>query len=215
MRAEQRLRESGSDWRAGVDALRPYVQKLWQRWPPEERRRFIRHARPYWEIHRHRAPPSVMNAVNALLTRGQLQVVAGRMQGGALMAEGVTVTVAPRRRNDLISLPPVAWVINCTGPESHARAAQPLIRQMLAEGVAAPDELGLGVRADAAGRLIAGDGYPHGRLYGLGPLLKGVLWETTAVPELRIQARDVANRVCTTLDHDGSRDSETSVRFAY
>src|SRR5690606_35425008 len=45
---------TGGDWRAVIDALRPFSSALWQQLPIEEKKRFLRHVRPYWEQHRHR-----------------------------------------------------------------------------------------------------------------------------------------------------------------
>ncbi|RST31850.1 hypothetical protein HMF7854_14145 [Sphingomonas ginkgonis] len=50
VRCETRLR----DWRSCVDALRPHSHALWQSLSEADRRRFLRHARPWWDIHRHR-----------------------------------------------------------------------------------------------------------------------------------------------------------------
>lgn len=40
--------------------------------------------------------------------------------------------------------------------------------------------------------LIAADGRAADGLYLVGPLRKGLLWENTAVPELRVEARRMA-----------------------
>jgi uncharacterized NAD(P)/FAD-binding protein YdhS len=55
---------AGGDWRSVIDGLRPQVQALWQALPLQEKRRFLRHLRPYWEVHRHRAAPPVMSALD-------------------------------------------------------------------------------------------------------------------------------------------------------
>jgi uncharacterized NAD(P)/FAD-binding protein YdhS len=47
------------DWRAVIDGLRPHVQDLWRRLPVRERARFLRHLRPYWDVHRHRTAPEI------------------------------------------------------------------------------------------------------------------------------------------------------------
>ena len=49
----------GYNWRSIIDALRPNLRHLWMRLPEAERRRFLRHVRPYWEVHRHRMAPKV------------------------------------------------------------------------------------------------------------------------------------------------------------
>jgi uncharacterized NAD(P)/FAD-binding protein YdhS len=58
------------------------------------------------------------------------------------------------------------------------------------------DPLALGFHADVEGALI-----PFGKreavdwIFTLGAPLKGVLWETTAVPEIRVQAEKLAERL--------------------
>jgi uncharacterized NAD(P)/FAD-binding protein YdhS len=49
-------------------------------------------------------------------------------------------------------------------------------------------------------------------LLALGPLLRGTLWETVAVPELRAQARRVAE---TLLDQPPAAVDETQVVIEY
>lgn len=49
-------REGG--WHAAVDALRPVTQDLWRGASIVDRARFLRHLRPYWDIHRHRVAPA-------------------------------------------------------------------------------------------------------------------------------------------------------------
>jgi len=43
-------------------------------------------------------------------------------------------------------------------------------------------------------------GSAAGRLFTLGNLRRGELWETTAIPELRVQARAIAERLARDLE---------------
>jgi uncharacterized NAD(P)/FAD-binding protein YdhS len=140
-----------------------------------------------------------MAAVDSLRTGGQLRLSAGRLLHCHDRADGVHVQI--QARDGLVrTLEPVDWVVNCTGPESHARTAQPLLRQLLTEGLACADPLGLGLVASGDGRIVGRDGHRRHGLYAIGPLLKGMLWETTAVPELRVQAQDLARRIAADLE---------------
>ena len=67
-----------TDWRSVVDAVRSGAQELWQRFSPDERQRFLRHLRPFWDAHCHRIPPAVANRIEALRASGQLRVEARR-----------------------------------------------------------------------------------------------------------------------------------------
>ncbi|HVG39102.1 MAG TPA: FAD/NAD(P)-binding protein, partial [Pyrinomonadaceae bacterium] len=84
--------EAGSNWRAAINNLRPLTQKIWQELDEEERRRFLRHARAYWEVHRHRMAPEIAAAVGAMVNSGQLKIHAGRLV--ALRQTGDWVEVA-------------------------------------------------------------------------------------------------------------------------
>ena len=101
-------------------------------------------------------------------------------------------------------------VLDCTGGRA---TAAPLVRTLVAQGIASLDALALGLRTNEHGALLAADGAPQERLYTLGPLRRGELYETTAVPEIRAQAQALAARI---LEHYGraSADSRGPPRSA-
>jgi uncharacterized NAD(P)/FAD-binding protein YdhS len=87
-------------------------------------------------------------------------------------------------------------LINCTGPAADVgRSNNPLLRSIVAEGIARADPLGLGLASDERFRLYSRDGALQRTLYALGPLARGREWELTAVPEIREQARLVARDI--------------------
>jgi uncharacterized NAD(P)/FAD-binding protein YdhS len=87
----------------------------------------------------------------------------------------------------------VARVINCTGPAcDYARLDLPLVVQMRRAGWLTPDPLHLGIDTADDGRLLDADGQPVDDLYTLGPLRRPALWESTAIPEIRQQAMELA-----------------------
>jgi uncharacterized NAD(P)/FAD-binding protein YdhS len=185
----------GVDWREVVTSLRADTPALWQSLPMHERRRFLQHLRPFWETHRHRAAPLIAQQVQAMIDAGQLQVMAGRVVG--LRAGSTDVEVRIRRRGtDGETCVRVARVINCTGPDTDlARVDEPLIADLRKRGVNRPDSLGLGLDTTPDGSIINANGRPCRRLWLVGPLRKGQLWENTAVPELRIEAERLARRL--------------------
>jgi uncharacterized NAD(P)/FAD-binding protein YdhS len=184
-------------WRPAVDSLRPVTAAVWQGLSGPERRRFLRHLRPWWDVHRHRIAPAVAAQIAALREQGRLEIVAGRVTE---VTAGEPLEVAIARRGGGSARYLVAGAVNCTGPEgSIARVADPLIRGLLASGAARPDSLGLGLDVDDQSRLIGGDGLPSGRLSALGPLTRGAFWEIVAVPDIRSQAQSVARRVAQTF----------------
>jgi uncharacterized NAD(P)/FAD-binding protein YdhS len=177
-------------WRAGVDSLRPHSIGLWRGFTPAERSRFLRHARPWWDVHRHRIAPPVAARIAALREKGQLEVLAGRVR-----QEGAEVAIALRGGGGEARRC-FAAAINCTGPEGAiARVEDPLVRQLLASGRARPDPLGAGLDVDEGSHLVGADGAPSPRLFAVGPLTRGAFWEIVAVPDIRNQVRDVARAI--------------------
>jgi uncharacterized NAD(P)/FAD-binding protein YdhS len=183
------------DWQSVFDSLRPLVARIWQSLPEPERRRFLRHVRPYWEVHRHRAAPQIAQSIAEQLSSGQIQLHAGRITDYQEEKYGVKVTYRDRKSGRANALQ-VDRVINCTGPEIDCRRLEsPFMSSLLAKGLARPDPLFLGLDVSLDGALISGDATTSQTLYAVGPARKGSLWESTAVPELREQIHKLAQHL--------------------
>jgi uncharacterized NAD(P)/FAD-binding protein YdhS len=186
-----RAEAEGNNWRAVIDSIRPMTQKIWHSLPIAEQRRFLRHVRPYWEIHRHRVAPQIGEQLYSELSNGQIQIHAGRITEYSEDEGGVTVQYRARVNGESAQLR-VDRVINCTGPEADfRRAGSPLLSDLLQQGLVCADSLSLGLEVDDDGALIADDGNASEILFTLGSSRKGMLWETTAVPEIRVQAKEL------------------------
>ncbi|HET6331019.1 MAG TPA: FAD/NAD(P)-binding protein [Holophagaceae bacterium] len=182
----------GDDWRSVIDGLRASTQDLWASWTTAQRSSFLRHARAYWDVHRHRTAPEVGSQVEALLASGVLQVHAGHIRSLRDATDGMEVQWTSRADGKLHTLQ-VARVINCTGPASdYGSLDQPLVSQLRRAGWLVPDALRLGVETDGDGRLVGKGGQPVPGLFTLGPLRRASLWESTAIPEIRGQAAALA-----------------------
>jgi uncharacterized NAD(P)/FAD-binding protein YdhS len=95
----------------------------------------------------------------------------------------------------------VARVINATGPSVDYRTwDDPLVRALFDRGWIRPGPLGFGLDATTEGAILDRDGRASTILTTLGPTLRGSLWETTAVPEIRAQAARLAMRILADLD---------------
>jgi uncharacterized NAD(P)/FAD-binding protein YdhS/predicted metal-dependent enzyme (double-stranded beta helix superfamily) len=185
----------GGDWRSVVDGLRPVAQTIWRSMPADERRRFVRHVASHWDAHRHRVAPEVDDVIQARLREGRLTAIPGRVLDSRPQGDGIALTIQRRGQSRTESLA-VHLVVNCTGPARDIRrTSSKLLRSLLADGLARPGPLALGLDVDDAGALIGADGRSDDRLYAIGPLLKDHLWETTAVRELRVQAAELARRL--------------------
>jgi len=192
-RVRARTREIG--WRSAVHELRSVTARLWAGAGLDERRRFLRHLRPWWDVHRHKIAPTVGATIEAMQADARLMVAAGKLV--SIEAEGGQAAVRFRARGgEAVETLRVARIVNCTGPEIDvARAGEPLLDALLADGMIRPDPLRIGVDVDADCRAIGADGRPSERLSVIGPVTRGAFWESVAVPDIRGQAERVARRI--------------------
>jgi len=189
-----------ADWREAVDSIRPETNRRWQALSCVEQRRFLRHLRPFWDTHRHRMAPQIGTAVDASLRDGSLEVLAGRAHGFRLLQDGrngVEVSIATRGGTETKALR-VERAINCTGPDTDlSRSTNPVLRNLVEQGWLQPDPHRMGALADARGALVPARGGWRPPLYALGPLRMGPLLESIAIPEIRVQARNLADLLAT------------------
>lgn len=185
----------GSVWPGFVNEMRSVAPTLWSRWDVAERRCFLRHVRPFWDVHRHRIAPQVHSRIERAIGRGQLRILRGRVAAVEPVTLERIARVTVRQQSGTQQLD-VSHIINCTGPESDTRRSlNPLLQNLVGDGLAKPDTLGLGFAVDRRSRLVAADGSAHRSLYALGSLTRGSRWEVTAVAEIRDQAIAVARRL--------------------
>lgn len=177
---------AGVPWQRVFDAARPEAARVWRGWSLASRRRFLRHLRNAWDVHRHRMAPRVADQLEALLAEGRLQLHAGRI-GGVDGAPGASRVRLVLRGGGEAVIEPVARIVNCTGPRSDFdRLEAPLYGHMRRAGLLQADELGLGLSTQRCA-VIGADGEPSTWLFALGGLTRPSLWEVTAVPEITAQ----------------------------
>jgi uncharacterized NAD(P)/FAD-binding protein YdhS len=172
-------------WQAAIDAVRSDIQSIWLKLSLDERRRFLRHAKSYWEVHRHRMAPSVAEKIFQFQKTGSLKIIAGRIVGARpLGSDLVEVELIPRGNEKPIAKN-YAHIVNCLNPSENAVKNQPLLADLAAKGFLASAPLGMGVKTDEVGRCLNDQGRVTPGLFAVGPLQRGVLWEVTALPEIR------------------------------
>jgi uncharacterized NAD(P)/FAD-binding protein YdhS len=192
---------SGAQWRAAFTELRSVAPALWAGWDLKERRRFLRHVRPFWDVHRHRIAPRIHAKLSRALASGQLKVFRGRLASLDYHAQRNTLSVSLRQADGLRVLE-VARLINCTGPEQDpAKSINPLLNTLVGDSIARPDVMRLGLAVDSALRLVGRDGKAHRSLFAVGALTRGSRWEITAITELRDQANAIAREIERQLAH--------------
>ena len=199
MRQVRAQAKAGAAWQQTMNGLRMQARTLWLQLPPAEQARLLRHGRALWSIHRHRIPDPSHARLQALQESGRLAILAGRLEG--LRQVGNRVQARWRRRGrSAVEEAAFDLVVNATGPESrYDRSRDPLLRQLFAAGHVRPHPLGLGLDATAAGELRAADGSLAPHLYSLGAPMQGVLFECTAIPDIRDAAQDLAALLCRRL----------------
>jgi uncharacterized NAD(P)/FAD-binding protein YdhS len=184
---------SGTPWQWLMDTLRSYNVQAWKTLSAADQRRFLRHAARYWDVHRHRIPAPVAAHLQNLQDSGQLRLHKGRPGALAWRDDGFDITLDHHGAQDVVR---ADRVIDCTGMQPDIRrVSEPLVRSLLDGGWLRPGAHGIGLDTDAAGAVIAADGTVRQRLYAIGSVRRGQLWESIAVPELRQQAAALARRI--------------------
>ena len=182
-------------WGVTMDRLRSLNARLWGELDGVERSRFLRHLRPWWDVHRHRVAPDPARRIAALMAEDRLVVRAGRLEGIETRRGRLEVRWRPRGHT-ASQTRPADRLIDCTGPgHDPTRSAEPLTRALIAEGLARPDPLMLGLDVDAEGRLIDARGRASARIFVLGPPALAAFWETVAVPDIRERIEDLVARL--------------------
>jgi uncharacterized NAD(P)/FAD-binding protein YdhS len=198
LREESEAAEAtGRPWQSVIDALRPFTQDVWLEMSPADRKRFLRHLRPWWDVHRHRMAPQVGERIDQVRATGQFKMHVGRIRALTAGEGHATLEFRDRASGDIRRLD-VARVINCSGPScDFDRIADPLVRDLLASGMVRPDALKLGLDVSGTCALKNAKGAISRRLFAIGPPTKGAFWEMTAVPDLRRQTEFLATHLTT------------------
>ncbi len=175
-------REAGSDWRRYLDGVRQQTPAIWQGWSWSDRERFLRRFGTFWNIHRHRVPLEAWNPIAESIDQGVINIAKGRLHG----VERVNGRIEAKFHSETITCD---RIVCCMTPSGLASAHVPVIDKLVASGFASYDPLGIGLVHNED--LTLNDN----RIYGIGPVAKGCLLESTAIPEIRVQARRVASQI--------------------
>jgi uncharacterized NAD(P)/FAD-binding protein YdhS len=158
-------------WRELVETVKAGFNERWQAMPYSEQQRFLRHVARYWEVARHRMAPDMADLVEGLLLDGRLRVT--------------TPSDVAVEDFDL--------VVNCTGPAPAATPGwNPLVDGMATRGMLRPGPHGLGLDIGRDGRLLDEAGVPARAIHVIGAARRGMEWEVAAIPDIRRQAKSVA-----------------------
>ena len=182
---------NGGNWRAVIDSLRPFTQQTWFRLPLAEKRRFMRHLQRRWDVARHRMPPECFEILQSLQASNQLEILRGKIRRIEPMSDA-HFQINFGKDSQIIA----DRIINCTGSQSnYAKIDQPLVKSLIARGDIKPDALLMGLDTTPEGEIINQRGEISDVLYTFATAQKGVLWECTAMPDIRGQAKQLAIRL--------------------
>jgi len=182
---------AGIAWQSVVDALRPHVQRLWTSLSCTDQRRFLRHVVRHWDVHRHRIAPAVHQRLHQAEDTGQLKRHRARLDS-TIAGERCVQLHAHGLHGAPLALES-ACVVNATGVELRVQAMRnPLLTELAGRGLARPGPHGIGLDTAKGGRVVDADGMAQDDLFALGSLRIGSLWESLAIPELRVQAKEIA-----------------------
>jgi uncharacterized NAD(P)/FAD-binding protein YdhS len=192
-------RQPSFNWRDLVDGVRPHVPTLWRAMSLQEQNRFLRHARPWWDVHRHRLAPEIGNWLRDMQRNGRLRVLAGALCSATPLPDG-GFQLEVRRRSQSNERLVAARLIDCRGfTTAPLESANPVIQHLLQAGLAAPHPNGLGLRTSDDGFITGPEGRVTPWLRALGPVRRADLWESTAIPEIRAQAVRMAAEIATSF----------------
>ncbi|MEN0099606.1 MAG: FAD/NAD(P)-binding protein [Brucella pseudogrignonensis] len=184
---DQRENE-GKSWRDVIDGLRPHTKNIWSRLPIRQRQSFLRHLRPWWDVHRHRMAPVIADRIEAARQSGQLTIIAAHLVSVKNQAEHISILYRQRRGLAIEQLD-AATIIDCRGGSSRfSTTRNSALISLMENGLAKPDALDLGLDVTADLQVLNARGEPSGPIFAIGPVTKGIYWEVTAVPDIRVQA---------------------------
>lgn len=175
----------GSDWRAVFDLIRPHTPRIWSQLSERDRKRFLRHAVRYWDIHRHCIAPEIAEQIAGFRARGLLVVCGARIDGLRRTPAG-TWELRIEKKDGGFAQAEFDVVLDCSGLIKNIKStSSALLQALLEDGLFELDHPLLGAHPSAS----------QPGLHVIGPLLRGAYWESIAIPEIRFQARDLAQRV--------------------
>ena len=187
----------GGDWRQVLDAMRGHTVATWRSLAPADQARILRHAKSLWDAHRHRVAPHVGRQLTALRHEGRLLHHAGRLDRVSPGKRPNSLVLHWRLRHHAeVWRQEVDALVNCTGVHNDwSRSGSVLAESLLASGRVAPGPHRMGLALTPEGRVVDRGGAPNERLWAMGPARLGMDFESVAVPELRLQAAELARAI--------------------
>ncbi|MGG6893786.1 MULTISPECIES: FAD/NAD(P)-binding protein [Rhizobium] len=175
---------AGRSWHAVVDQVRAQGRHLWLALPLEERRRVVRHLRPFWDVHRFRVAPQVEAVSERAIDAGRLEVLAASV-ASVEVTDGVIDCRLRLSRSDRSIDRQFDAVVVTTGPGHRGiLQSQDWIEALAKTGFLAMDPMRLGLACDIQSRALNENGTVVPSLFISGPLARGTFGELMGLPEV-------------------------------
>ena len=185
----------GISWHGVIDQVRAQGYDLWQALPIAERRRVVRHLRPYWDVHRFRIAPQVEAVLDAAVSAGRLDILAGSVADARIEGELIRCTLQPRYQRQPLERSYDAVIVT-TGPaHGGILETQPWLSALAANGHLSLDPTGLGLACTERSEAIGPTGTVDPSLLISGPLARGTFGELMGLPQITEHAFFVASEI--------------------
>lgn len=189
----------GRSWHAVIDQVRAQGRHLWRALSVEERRRVVRHLRPFWDVHRFRVAPQVEAVSEQAIDAGRLEVLAASVASIEVADGGIDCRLR-LSRSDLGVERQFDAVVVTTGPGHRGiLQSQGWIDGLATAGCLAMDPTGLGLACDTQSRALGANGAIVPALFISGPLARGTFGELMGLPEVVEHAVLVAEQVASVI----------------
>ncbi len=185
----------GSCWEAVIEGIREQGGEIWAALPHAERHRFLRHVRPYWDVHRYQLAPPLGAICDRKAKDGTFRTQAARIVSVEADTDGFNVLLRERGA-PAAKVERFGAIINCTGPD-HSSVVQtnPALASLAEAGLLRPDGFRLGIETDMSARVIDSAGKPVETLFVSGPLARAAFGELMGLPQVSLHAALVAEKV--------------------
>lgn len=210
----RKLRELGISAEPITDSLRPFTQNIWINLSVTEKKRFLSHVRHLWGLARHRLPIHIHDQIQKLRIEKKLEILKGRINDIHENQDVITLEYYNKVTQQDETLH-VTRIINCTGPQVNVqKSTNPLLKSLVQKGMIQSDLYRLGVVTTSEYEVVNAYDQVLQGMYTLGGNLRGMLWETTAVPELKKQCHDVASIILSKIEQTNfSKTEEKNLEY--
>jgi uncharacterized NAD(P)/FAD-binding protein YdhS len=161
------------DLRHLIDSIRGKTKFLWQNFDEKNKGSFLKKFLPYWNIFRHRVPNSSLEIINKMIENNRLEIIKSSVKS-IEKSDGKFIIKTNKKTLDC------DYVVNCLGFDYNIKN-YPLIESMVKKNLLKKD-------------LILAQSN-NNKIHLVGGLNIGRDFEITAVPDIRVDANLVAQKI--------------------